>query len=119
MPMASHPQLAVYGTGATSQVILVLIADLSAAAKKYGTKPAAAGLRRGLLVMGMTGVQTFPAGKGAALACGHLTRSGLTAIYCMRYTKRKIGMVTYYGTTASSLGDAAAKTSQALSASGG
>lgn len=118
MPIFTHPQVAVYGTGSNSQLIIVVISGLSAAAKKYGGKVSAAGLRRGAMIMGATGVRTFPAGKGAALGCGHLKRSGLTATFCMRYTKKKIGMATYFGTTASSLSDAAAKTNQAISASG-
>ena len=39
--------------------------------------------------------------------------------YCALYSKKKVVLVLYFGTTVSSLSDAAAKTSQALSASGG
>jgi hypothetical protein len=119
IPLYTHLHLAVYGTGATSQLIILGISGLSAAAKKYGAKPSAAGMRRELLVMGITGARTFPAGKGTAQACGRMTRSGIPATFCMRYSKKKIVIALYLGTTASSLSDAAAKTSQALSASGG
>ena len=119
IPIYTHLHLAVYGTGATSQLIILGISDLSAAAKKYGEKPSAAALRRGLLVMGIKGGRTFPAGKGAAQACGRVTRSGVTATFCTRYSKKNVVIALYFGTTASSLSDAAAKTSQALSASGG
>ena len=119
IPLYTHLHLAVYGTGATSQLIILGISDLSAAAKKYGEKPSAAALRRGLLVMGIKGGRTFPAGKGAAQACGRVTRSGVTATFCTRYSKKNVVIALYFGTTASSLSDAATKTSQALSASGG
>ena len=65
------------------------------------------------------GARTFPAGKGAAQACGRVTRSGVTATFCTRYSKKHVVIALYFGTTVSSLSDAAAKTSQALSASGG
>ena len=120
IPIYSHPRIAVYGDARTTgRLIIVGISGLSAAFKKYGAKPSAAGLRRGLLIMGATDVQTFPAGKGAMLGCGHLTRSGITAAICMRYSKKDIGMATYLGTIASNLRDAAAKTSQAIASSGG
>ena len=112
----THPQAAVYGENPD---FIVVISDLSAAAKKYGGKASAAGLRRGFLIMGIKGVRTFPAGKGAVLGCGHLTRSGISATFCMRYSKKHVGLVTYFTGVESSLSDAASKTSQAISASGG
>jgi len=48
-----------------------------------------------------------------------MNRGGVPVTFCMRYSKKKAVIVLYFGTTASSLSDAAAKTSQALSASGG
>ena len=117
--MFAHPQAAVYGTSPDSQLFVLVISDLSATAKKYGGKTSAAGLRRGLLIMGATGVRTFPAGKGAALGCGHMTRSGVTATFCARYTKKNVGIGMYFNGVASSLSDAASKTNQAISASGG
>jgi hypothetical protein len=116
--MYTHLHFAVYGAAGTIHMIWLGISGLSAAAKKYGAKPSAAGLRRDLLVMGITGARTFPAGKGAAQACGHMNRGGVPVTFCMRYSKKKAVIVLYFGTTASSLSDAAAKTSQALSASG-
>ena len=115
----THPQSALYGTGETNRLFILVIAELSRTAKKYGRFASTAALRRGLLVTGATGVRVFPAGGGVGLACGHLTRSGLIAIVCYRYHKAKIGIATYFGTSASSLSDAASKTNQAVSASGG
>ena len=120
IPIYTHLQLAVYGTTGTLHMIWVGISHLSAAVRKYGGKPSAAKLRRALLVMGITGARTLPAGKGAAQACGRKTRSGVPVTYCALYSKKKVVVLAlYFGTTATSLSDAAAKTSQALSASGG
>jgi hypothetical protein len=120
VPIYSHPHIAVYGDAQTTgQLVIVGISGFSAAFKKYGAKLSAAKLRRGLLIMGATSVKTFPAGKGVVLGCGHVIRSGITATDCMRYSKNEVGLATYLGTITSSLGDAAAKTGQAIAASGG
>jgi hypothetical protein len=119
MGMFAHPQAAVYGTSPASRLLVVAITELSASAKKYGGKASATGLRRGFLVMGITDAQRFSAGKGVKQACGHLTRSGTTIILCMTYGKKTVGMAMYFNEAASSLSDAASKTNQAISASGG
>jgi hypothetical protein len=119
MPIFTHPQVAVYGANPDTGVFAVIISGLSASAKKYGQKPTAAGLRRGFLMMGVADAQGFPAGKGVQLACGHLRRSGTTAILCLRYDKKTVGMGMSFNGAASSLSDAAADTNQAVSASGG
>jgi hypothetical protein len=48
-----------------------------------------------------------------------VTRAGITEILCLRYSKTIIGMAVYLNGSASSLSDAAAKTSQAIAAIGG
>jgi hypothetical protein len=114
-----HQQSALYGTGATSRLFVLVIAELSARAKKYGGKQSAAALRRSFLLMGATGVHVFPAGPGVHLACGRLTLGGLSSIFCIRFEKQKVGEAIFFGTSASNLSDAASKTNQAISASGG
>lgn len=119
MGMFAHPQAAVYGASPASRLLVVAITDLSASAKKYGGKASAAGLRRGFLIMGITDARRFPAGTGVKQACGHVRRSVTNMILCMTYGKKTVGMAMYFKGAASSLSDAASKTSQAISASGG
>jgi len=119
MPIFTHPQAAVYGASPDSQLFVVLISDLSAAAEKYGRNTSPAALHRAFLMMSISDARTFPAGQGAALGCGHLTASGTTFILCIRYSKKTADMAMYFHGAASGLSDAASKTSQAISASGG
>jgi hypothetical protein len=121
-PMATtgvlvRPQVAIYG-GQNNGMIVVRSA-LSAAAKKYGGNPTASSMRTGLLVMGVTDVQTFPPGASrASLACGKLTRGGQSVIFCEHYATTGIVITMFFNGLASSVSDAASKTSQVLSAIG-
>jgi hypothetical protein len=100
----------------TGDMFIVGVTELTAAAGKYSQPVSASSLRTGFLVQGSTDRQAFPAGTpGAVLGCGHVTRSGITAIMCLRYSKTIIGLAMYFNGSASSLSDAAAKTSQAMS----
>jgi hypothetical protein len=116
-----HPQAAVYD--GPNNALIVVLAELSASAKKYGGNPAnpAAGLRTGLLITGLTDVETFPPGDSqATMVCGKLTRNGLAVIMCEHVSKTgTIGMAMYFNGLASSVSDAASKTSQILSLVGG
>jgi hypothetical protein len=119
MPIFTHTQAAVYGAGPTSPLVVVAISGLSASVQKYGGRTSAAGMRRRLLMMGVTDARRFPAGRGAQQTCGRLTRNGTTLLLCVRYAKKAVGMAMYLNGSASSLSDAASKTNQAVSASGG
>lgn len=117
MGMLTHPRASLYGSLATGDSFIVGIADLTAAAKKYGGKASAASVRRAFLVQGSQDGRTFPAGTpGAVLGCGHVTRAGIREIACVRYDKKIIGLAVYLNGSASSLSDAASKTNQAISA---
>jgi hypothetical protein len=116
----SHPQAAVYGTRSSSTLFLVAIAKLPAAAKVYTETWSAGGLRAGLLTRGVTDARRFPAGRGVTEACGHQTQGRTTAIWCVRHDTNAVGLVVYfYGATATSLSEVAAKTNRVISASGG
>jgi hypothetical protein len=120
MGMFTHPHVALYGSLATGDVFIVGVTDLTAAAKKYGAKPSAASIHRAFLMQGSPDGRSFPAGApGAVLECGHMARGGLKGILCMRYDKKIMGLVLYFNGSASSLSDAASKTSQAISAISG
>jgi hypothetical protein len=119
MGMFAHPHVALYGSMDTGNMFILGVTELTAAAKKYSQPISAASLRTGFLVQGSKDVQSFPAGTpGAVLGCGHVTRAGITEILCLRYSKQTIGMAIYFNGSASSLSDAAAKTSQAIAAIG-
>jgi len=120
MGMFTHPHVALYGSLATGDMFVVGVSGLTAAAKKYGQEPSAASIHRAFLIQGSQDGRSFPAGTpGAVLGCGHIARSGVSGILCIRYDKKIIGVVTYFNGSASSLRDAASKTSQAISAIGG
>jgi hypothetical protein len=116
----SHTQVAVYGTFSTSNLFVVGVTELSAAYKKYGTKLAATTLRNGFLTRGSTDPKAFPAGSGrAGLECGHITSAGATEITCIRYDKKDLGIAIYFDGFTSSLSDAAVKTNDAMTVTGG
>jgi hypothetical protein len=120
MGMFTHPHFALYGSTATGDLFIVGVSDLTAAVRKYGLKPSAASIHRAFLIQGSQDGRSFPAGTpGAVLGCGHIRRGGVSGIICMRYDKKTIGVVTYFNGSASSLSDAASKTSRAMSAIGG
>lgn len=120
MGMFTHPRVALYGSMVTGDMFIVGVTDLTAAAKKYGSKPSAASIHRDFLVQGSQDGRSFsPGTPGAVLGCGHVTRAGLTEIICLRYSKQIIGLAVYLNGSASSLSDAASKTSQAISVIGG
>jgi len=120
MGMFTHPHVALYGSLTTGDMFVLGVSGLTAAAKKYGQKPSAASIHRAFLIQGSQDGRSFPAGTpGAVLGCGHIARSGVSGILCMRYDKKIIGVVTYFNGSASSLSDAASKTSQAILAVGG
>jgi hypothetical protein len=120
MGMFTHSQAALYGSNPTGHLFIVGVAELTAAAKKYGGKTSASSVRRAFLVQGSQDAQTFPAGApGTVLGCGHVTRAGTTETLCVRYDKKTLGMAVYLNGSASSLSDAASKTNQAISAIGG
>jgi hypothetical protein len=73
----------------------------------------------GLLTLGSTDGQPFPAGPhGGALYCGHSTRGGTKAFVCAWADKVTFGAVVYIYGSASSLGEAASKTNQVRSVIG-
>ncbi len=120
MGMFAHPHVALYGSMETGDMFIVGVTDLTTAAQKYSQPISAASLRTGFLAQGAQDIQSFPAGApGVVLGCGHVTRAGITEILCLRYSKTIIGMAVYLNGSASSLSDAAAKTSHAIAAIGG
>ena len=120
MGMFTHSQAALYGSNPADHLFIVGVAELTAAAKKYGGKASASSVRRAFLVQGSQDARTFPAdAPGAVLGCGHVTRAGTTETLCVRYDKKTLGMTVYLNGSASSLSDAASKTNQAMSAIGG
>jgi hypothetical protein len=120
MGMFTHPHIALYGSMATGDVFIVGVTELTAAAKKYSSKPSAASMHRVFLIQGSRDGRSFPSSTpGAVLGCGHMTRADMREIICLQYNKKIIGLVVYLNGSVSSLSDAASKTSQAISAIGG
>jgi len=120
MRMFTHPQVVLYGSMATGDMFIVGVTDLTAVAKKYGEKPSAASIRRSFLMQGVQDGRPFPAGApGAVLGCGHMRRAGPSEIICARYDKKIMALVVYFNASASSLSDAASRTSRAISAIAG
>jgi hypothetical protein len=111
-----HPAAALYGTGALHGMLIVT-GHWSAAAKAAGLiSDTPARIIDGLKALGVTDATLFPAGpRGGVLACGHRAIGALSTVNCEWADGKNIGDVLYLG-SASSLGDAAAKTIQVRSA---
>jgi hypothetical protein len=110
-------QEAVYGNVSGPPTIMVFVATLTSAGARRAAVPAFDKKAAVASVKGASGAaQPFPAGPhGGALECGQRTRSGARSIVCGWTDKVTYGGVFYFGGSASSLSQAAAKTNQVRS----
>jgi hypothetical protein len=103
------------GLGPSSSPGIVLFEAMLATAAAQGANPALDKRLAGYFVRitGITKMRSFPAGPlGGALYCGHGIQSGVPGIVCGWADKVRAGEVVYFNGVASSLSDAAAKSSQ-------